>query len=350
MIWFYKFSIQLKPGETALELFAPGWEAAEQTESYQRLLAEQQPRSLRVTEHQYWYHASEEKRSAAPEEIAQWTKDNAYLYMPQIESLRPSYFHRYFGNESILAPLREKLAADYAESRDKWQEDYAQHGDMPMDQLGKMCITETAYRNLLECGDCYPQEYMAALAAEEHPLGILSYFYEKSGRFQIESEANDLLGIIVHNQDDLARYEKLDPKAAELTGHAERMVLLDVNLDREFAALSKEWDGLDFDSFCDKATEIYTLRQLYHTLRHEKNLYPAEQLDVMARLEKPMSYDKDRIVGERELCKLSLDEIRKILPQMYPDVMPEPDVWKTPEETACANESAEENESLQMEM
>ena len=327
MIRFSKFQIQLKPGETALELFAPSWEVAEQTKSYQRLLAEQQPRSLRVMEHPYWYRASEENRSASPEEIALWTKDNAYLYMPQIESLRPSCFYRYFGNESILAPLREKLAADYAESCARWQANYAQHSDMPMNELGQMCITETVYRNLLECGDCYPQEYMAELAAEEHPLGILSYFYEKSGRFQIESEANDLLGIIVHNRDDLDRYEKLDPKAAELTGHAERMELLDANLDREFAALSKEWDSLDFDAFCGKSIEIYTLRQLYHTLRHEKDFYMAEQLDIMARLKYPMRYDKNRIVGERKLCKLSLDEIRGILPQMYPDVIPEPDIW-----------------------
>ena len=111
MIRFSKFQIQLKPGETALELFAPSWEVAEQTKSYQRLLAEQQPRSLRVMEHPYWYRASEENRSASPEEIALWTKDNAYLYMPQIESLRPSCFYRYFGNESILVTLIEMLEA-----------------------------------------------------------------------------------------------------------------------------------------------------------------------------------------------------------------------------------------------
>lgn len=142
-----------------------------------------------------------------------------------------------------------------------------------------MCITETVYRNLLECGDCYPQEYMAELAAEEHPLGILSYFYEKSGRFQIESEANDLLGIIVHNRDDLDRYEKLDPKAAELTGHAERMELLDANLDREFAALSKEWDSLDFDAFCGKGhRNLYAPAALPHAAPRKELLYGRSSL------------------------------------------------------------------------
>lgn len=54
MIWFYKFNIQLKPHETALELFAPSWNDAEKTENYQKLIADYQPRSLRIIERQYW--------------------------------------------------------------------------------------------------------------------------------------------------------------------------------------------------------------------------------------------------------------------------------------------------------
>ncbi len=93
---------------------------------------------------------------------------------------------------------------------------------------------------------------------------------------------------------------------------------------------------MDFDGLCEKVTEIYTLRQLYHTLRHEKALYPAEQLDIMARLKNPLGYDKSSMVGERDLCQISLNEIRRILPKMYPDIIPEPDIWEPKESPAFA--------------
>lgn len=37
---FYKFNIQLKPHETALELFASDWETAKQSEAYKKLIAD----------------------------------------------------------------------------------------------------------------------------------------------------------------------------------------------------------------------------------------------------------------------------------------------------------------------
>lgn len=78
--------------------------------------------------------------------------------------------------------------------------------------------------------------------------------------------------------------------------------------------------------------KIYTLRQLYHTLRFEKELYSEEQLDILARLKYPMAYDQSRMIGERDLCEMTLDEINKVLPQMYPDITPEPDIWHEPKE------------------
>ncbi len=246
MIWFYKFSIQLKPGETALTVFAPDWEQVEQREDYRAWLTEHQPCSLRVAEQPYWYTDTEENRNATPEEIARWTKGNAHLRMPQIEALDSSYRYRYFGNESILAPLREKLRADYAESRAKWQAEYAQHGEMTMELLKEMCIYKTVCRNLLDCGEYYPQKYMAALAEEKHPLWILSYFYEKSGRFQIEPVASDLLGIIERLQDRLGWDAKIDSKASELNSHTERMEQLDGNLDPGVRRLHEKMERFGF--------------------------------------------------------------------------------------------------------
>ena len=183
--------------------------------------------------------------------------------MPQIKECHTSIRFRYFGDESILTPLRKKLAADYNESLAKWRTAYEQNGELTMEQLGDMCVTETVYRNLMDCGSDYPQEYMQALAAEDHPLWTVSCFFEKSGRFGSEMDTRELLDILTHNQDCLGEYGEIDPEAVKLADYAERMTLLDGNLDREYEDFAKTWAGLDFDSMHKKAIEIYTLQQLY---------------------------------------------------------------------------------------
>lgn len=331
MIWFYRFEIRLQPHETALELFAPSWEDAAETEDYRKLLAERQPRSLCVIEHPYWYVGSKEERRATAGEIAEWTKNGAYLHMTQIKAPEPLYTYRYFGNESVLAALEKKLWEDYEAKLSQWRSSYEHNGTISMEQLREMCVTGTVYFNLLQCGCSYPWEYMAALAAEAHPLRTLSEWYDQSPQFDIEPDARDLLGILSRHPKDLGNGTELDPRAEVQAGHTERMALLDAHLDKELAMYIRKWDGLSFDDYCKSAMEIYTIRQLYHTLRFEKEKYPAGQLACMARLKSPMAYDRDRLVGERNLYVVSSDVINGIFPQMYPDITPEPDAWASPE-------------------
>lgn len=334
MICFYKFSIQLKPQETALEMFAPSWEEAGKTESYQRLLAEQQPRSLRIIQQQYGYHDGTVQREATPEEIGLWTRDDAYLRMPQIEAMMEDCFYQYLGDERILAPLREKLEADHNESLAiwrSWKNEYGHNGKIPMEQIGGVCLTETAYRNLLNCGGGYPQEYMQVLLEEEHPLWTAAFLYDQSGRFDRERGTNELLETLVCSQKALAESKAIETQVEKLSSHAEKMELLDSNLDREYLALTKEWNGWDFDTFLSKATEVYTLWQLYYTLRYEKEKYPTEQLDVIAQLKNPITYDKDHLIGQREICAETIGELKEMLPLRYPDVIPEPDIWNMPD-------------------
>lgn len=330
MIWFYKFNIKLKPNETALELFAPSWEDIERIESYQKLIADHKPRSLQIVEHQYWYHASEELRAALPEEIEQWTKNNSYL-KPPFEALQPSFKYRYFGNENILTPLREKLTADYNESLLKWKTVFERNGELKTEQLGNLCVTKTVYNNLIEGGSAYPQEYMAALMQEDHPLYAVSCYFEKSGRFAPERDTKKLLDIISHHQEHLGEHEEIDSNAVKLTDYTERMELLDGNLDREYEEYAEAWIGLDFDGMCENAMDIYTIGQLYHTLRFEKEKYPTDQLYIMAQLKKPLGYDINRIIGEREMCGFWLDDLNRIFPQMYPDITPKLNIWQMPE-------------------
>ncbi len=256
--------------------------------------------------------------------------------MPQIEEFYTSYSFRCFGDESILAPLREKLTADYNESLAKWRTVYEQNGEFTMEQLRDMCVTETVYRNLIECGLAYPQKYMQALAEEDHPLYTASCLFEKSGRFGSEMDTKELLDIIANNQEDLGKYGEIDPNAVKLTDHTERMELLDGNLEREYEEYAKDWTGLDFDGMHKKAMDIYTIRQLYNTLRFEKENYPEEQLDIMAQLKKPMTYDIDRIIGERILCEINLSHLDRLFPQMYPDIIPETEIWEISEKPPCS--------------
>lgn len=326
MFRYYRFDIELHPNETALELYAPNWETAEQSAEYQQLLAEHQPHSIRIAEREYrHFDGKAEMRDATPEEITLWTSG---IMRPE-PNVWPSYHYRYFGNQTILAPLLEKIEADHVDYTKEWQTAYAAgNGSLPQELLEQIAVVNTVYGNLSEAAHCYPPEYMAALAAEEHPLRILSYFYQKANIFAIEQTTVDLLATVHQFQSDYQKQGGLLPEYMAASNHDERMELLDTSLDRELAEyVDNSWNGLDFEESCEKAMEMFTLRQLYQTLRHDKHLYPAEQLDILAKFKNPLSVDKYHIVGERGLCQFTLDELNAILPQIYPDVEATPDIW-----------------------
>ena len=344
MIIFHRYSIRLKPGEPQLTLYAPDWEALEQNQEYQRLAEMNRPCKFQVEDVQFWYHNNEPNRRAADEEIARWTKDNAYLVVPHMEARSPSYYYPSFGDEAVLAPLREKLRSDYEGYLNEWREAYAKDRNDLYDRLSEISTVQTVYHNLLNCCDAYPQEYMKELSEEEAPLRILSSFHEKSGCFSIEPEAEDILAIMECSQDIFAEYYRLDSRAIGVSEHDRLMEILDENLDREYQEHLKKWDALDFDGIIEHSVEIYTLRQLYHTLRNEKYFYSADRLDIAAQLTEPLEYERPRLVGEREMSVMYLDDIQKILPQMYPDTEPEPDPWHIP------NAPVEDEEGMNLTM
>ena len=78
-----------------------------------------------------------------------------------------------------------------------------------------------------------------------------------------------------------------------------------------------------------KAMEIFSIRQLYHSLKYDKELYPPGQLDSMAALAEPMERHRVWFVGEREIQIFTLNEMEQVLPQMFPDTVVQPDQWDT---------------------
>ena len=329
---FYKFNIQLKPHETALELFAPDWETAAQSEAYQKLISQTNPRQLKIVEHKYSYIPDLDEHpiyEATPENIEWLIKNSGY---PPLAKAGVSTRFQFVGDESILAPLRDKIEADYAASLAEWKSAYDQSRDAFLEKLEDVCAIRTAYANLTEYGYCYPHEYMKALAEEGHPLLIISEFYKMNGYFKIEPEAEKSLTSVFNSRDCLDRYGRINPRTEGVTDHSVLMVLLDRTLDREYQGYTEKWDALDFDGLCSKAIEIYSMRQLHHTLRFDKSFYAPEKLDVMAQLAEPMSNCEFPLVAERELYAMTLDEINHILPQMYPDITPQQSVWEMPEE------------------
>lgn len=339
MVIFHRYSIRLKPGEPLLTLYAPDWDAMEQNQEYQSLAERNRPCRFQVEDVQIWYHNDEPNRGATDEEIARWAKDDAYLMMPGMRILSPSYYYSSFGDEAVLAPLREKLRLDYERYLNEWKAAYAESRNALYDRLGEISTVQTVYHNLLNCCDAYPQEYMKALSEEEAPLRILSFFHEKSGCFSIEPAAEDILAIMEANQDSFAEYYRRDSRADGVSEHGRLMEILDENLDREYQGHLKKWDALNFDGLLEHSVEIHTLQQLYHTLRNEKHFYSADQLDIAAQLVEPMEYERSRLVGEREMSVMYLDDIQKILPQMYPDTEPEPDPWNIPDTPEDDSES-----------
>ena len=328
---FCKFNIQLKPHETALELFASDWETAKQSEAYKKLIADTSPQQLRIVEHKYYYNPDLDEhpiQEATPEELERLTKTAA---APILLKSGISTRFQFMGDESILAPLRDKIEADYAASLAEWKTAYEQSRDAFLEKLEDVCAVRTAYTNLTDCGHCYPHEYMKALAEEEHPLWIISEFYKMNGYFKIEPEAEKSLTSVFNSRDCLDRYGKINPKTEGVTDHAVLMALLDRTLDREYQGYTEKWDALDFDGLCSKAVEIYSMRQLHHSLRFDKTFYAPEKLDVMAHLAEPMLNCEFPLVAARELYVMTLDEINHILPQMYPDITPKPNIWDMPE-------------------
>ena len=331
MVIFHKYEVRVNPGNPpALVLYAPDYEDLEQNEDYRRLIDENRPCRFQLTETLIWYHNGEDNRNATEEEITKWTKDNSYVFMPQMEIHSPMHYYPSFGDEAILAPLREKLQNDYTEYLTEWKTAYGESRDALLSRIGEVGTVKTVYDNLMKCCDCYPQAYMKDLAEEEKPLRIMAYFYDRSGRFAIEPEAADMLEALERNRSNLEQYHAIEERAAHTNDHEQLMAILDENLDRENLVNEQDWQPLDFDGILNKAVEIHTMRQLYHTLRNEKVFYPAERLEIAAQIFNPLEYRRDSMIGQRDMCSFTLDEIRAILPQMYPDTVPEHDPWEKP--------------------
>lgn len=342
MIIFHKYEIRLEPGKTALELYAPNWEQAERSKEYQELLDAHHPRSLQVVDRQHWYHNQEPNRDATPEEVERFIQDAAYLRDANLEILDASYSFRYFGDKSVLEPLNQKLQAEYEAYRADWKACMERSREEFYDKLEQVCTVQTVYENLQECGEVYAPEYMERLLRLENPLRLLSEAYAKTIGFPIEPEVRKMLKII--ERDKGREYGKKDPEAALLHDHAERMALLDRNLDREFSQHAQAWEALDFDGAMGEAMEIFSIRQLYHSLKNDKELYPAGQLDSMAALAEPMDRHHDWFVGEREMRTILLDEMMKVLPEMFPGTAVQPDQWD-----ACrASEQQASDDSIQI--
>lgn len=327
MVIFHRCEIRLKPGEAVLDLFVPDRDDLDQQPVVQELIDREKPRSFQITDYPCWYENGEPNRNATLEEIAAWTKDDAYLHMPGMTVLPPTYYYRYFGNPEVLDTLHPKLQAEYEAYRSHWNAAFSQGKDAFYEKLPEICMVQTVYRNLEQCSASYDQGYLAALAEEETPLAILAQAYDQSGYFEIGPNAGILLEDVGMNRCKLAEYYKLDEAADGMTDHAALMELLDVHLDQEYALMEQQWSSLYFEGALDHAVEMYTFRQFYQTFRFEKDQYPASSLDLMAQLKEPLQENQDWMIGERVVYEMSLDEISQLLPRLYPDVVPEDDPW-----------------------
>lgn len=327
MVIFHRCEIRLKPGETMLDLFVPDSGELDQHPEIQELLAREQPRSFQIVDHPCWYENGEPNRNATLEEIAVWTKEDAYLHMPGMTVLPPTHYYRYFGNPEVLDTLHPKLQAEYEAYRGQWNAAFSQGKDAFYEKLPEICVVQTVYRNLEQCSASYDQGYLAALAEEETPLATLAQAYDQGGYFEIGPNASLLLEDVELNRENLAEYYKLDDAAAGMTDHAALMELLDAHLDQEYALMEQQWSSMDFEGALDHAVEMYTFWQFYQTFRFEKDQYPASSLDLMAQLKEPMQENQGWMIGERVLYEMSLDEISQLLPRLYPDVVPEEDPW-----------------------
>ena len=125
MIIFHRYDVRTKPSDLpVLSIYAPDQEALERNETYLQLVAENRPCKFQLADTQIWYHNGKGNRSATEDEIEILTHLDRYTYDPNVKILSPAYYYPAYGDERILAPLREKLQADYEEYLADWKNAY----------------------------------------------------------------------------------------------------------------------------------------------------------------------------------------------------------------------------------
>lgn len=323
MIRFYRYEIRSMPGQTPLTVFAPNWEQAEQREDFKAWLDSQQPRSIQITEHQYWDHSAAENREATAEEVDEYVRTGRY---GRIRPNPPFVSYRHYGDHSILDPLKEKLTAEYEQHLSEWRELFNQDRESFYDRLPEICTMRTVYGNITGCPDYYPTEYMKALSELPTPLAALSEEYGKHIGYNIEAEVSDILAI-AEKEDLTDGTRPLNPDAVPGQSHEERMQCLQKAIDTEYADFEQAWHGLDFDGTMARSMEIFSVMQLHGELKRYISQYPDEQAYALGAFEKPLAYDMARLVGERDLRMVTVDELNYTLPMMLPEVQPEQDIW-----------------------
>ena len=314
MIWFYRFELRLLPGATALTLYAPDWEQAKASPGYRDFLQAHRPRSLQVVEFPLGYPARQD-RAATPEEIRNLSVQDGNFRNPRFQRAAPTYRYEYFGNQAVLEPLAWKLRAGYARCCAAWKSWMEQGRTELYDRLEQVCAVQTVYENLMDCGHCYPTEYMAALLRLDRPLQRLSAAYTEQIGFRMEPEIADLL-----------ESQKQLPEAA-LPGHPDPMARLSQNLDREFQTALHRWESLDFAGVLRHAMEIFTTRQLYQGLKERIAQDSSGSMAGLSALDNPLTLRLPGILGEREIRVNRIDQLPGLLQGMFPDIVPEPDVW-----------------------
>lgn len=311
------------PGQTPLTVFAPNWEMAEESEDFKAWLQIHQPRSIEITQLQYWDRSIRENRDATPEEVSEYVRTGRYARMRPTDSYAS---YRHYGDRSILDPLKEKLTAEYEHYRSEWRELFDKDRESLYEQLPRICTMRTVYGNLTGCMDYYPTEYMEALLKMDAPLAVLTEEYGKHIGYNVEADVSELLSIA--EKDDVSDGTvPLNSKAVPGQSHEERIQRLQEAIDAEYAEFQEAWQGLDFDGTIDRSMEIFAVMQLYGELKQNISQYPDEQAYALGAFEKPLSYDKARIVGERDLRMVTVDELNYTLPLLFPEVQPEQDVW-----------------------
>ena len=87
MIRFYQLQIRSMPGQTPLTVFAPNWELAAESEDFRAWFQIHQPRSIEITQLQYWDRSISENREATPDEVSEYVRSGRYAQMRPIDSL-----------------------------------------------------------------------------------------------------------------------------------------------------------------------------------------------------------------------------------------------------------------------
>lgn len=328
MLMFNKYSVYSAPNKLEFEFYSQNWDTAQKEEKLLEYIKEHNPRTLKLKEQTFYYSLITEtdRIYATPNEIECLTEGTNIINNPFISADTPTDKMKYFGDATVLEPLYLKLDEEHGSYIEAMTELCNQDRDAFMERLSEIAAYDLCFNNIVNCGQCYTQDFLRELLKEENSLKTLADAYLSKVGFPIEEsllsdfEAATKYGVT-------GEHEPANPETYDGQPMEERISAFHKSLDGLYKHLKEQWNGYSADEAVHNALKMFTYGQLYDELKNNLGNYPAKDVYNFAEVGNVFELLDIRYVGSRELDQFSTANFPEVLQSLYPHITPEEDIW-----------------------